>query len=236
MAFYDNFSKTRNSKPTYLGFYIIEHWYNYFHKAIKHNTDKKKIHLLEIGPGKGYFASLTKKEESIKYTAIEINEKLATKLRSDGFNVITGSVPPIKTTKKFDVIYLNQVFEHMPNWMTALELLTEIKRKLNKNGLAIIICPDIDFWGTDFFVGDYTHSFPTSKRNLQQISLDAEFEIVESGNYTLLTRSVILCQLITTITKLAYSLGIFKILFNKKAFKIKSALLPSTYVILKNKQ
>lgn len=234
MAFYDNFSK-RDASPTKAGMYTIKFWHKYFTKKIKQKVNKDKIKILEIGPGLGYFAKLTTQDKKFQYSAIEINNSLAQNLRDSGLDVAIGSVPPINTNRKYDVIYLNQVFEHMPNWNIALELVEDIKTKLNKNGLAIIICPDIEFWGTDFFLGDYTHSFPTSKRALCQVCTDAELNIIEIGNYTLISNNIIFCKIITIATKLSYNLGIFDILFGSKSFKIKSALLPSAYVILQKK-
>lgn len=232
MAFYDNYYLTRQESLTPIGKRIVDHWNQFFiHLIIKSiNKAPKNISVLEIGPGKGYFARLLTKQ-GFQYSGIEANLTMAKSLQKSGFKVVPGLVPPIKLKKKFDVIFLDQVFEHMLNWQVATELLKQIQLHLNPGGIVIISCPDVAYWGSDFFVGDYTHTLPTSLRNLEQILLDNNFSILESGNYSLFTQNQFLCQIISMITKFTYSLGLFHLVFKSKAFKVKSSLLPACFTV-----
>jgi SAM-dependent methyltransferase len=48
----------------------------------------------------------------------------------------------IKSSEKFDLIFLINVFEHLPDW---IDFLGFVKSKLIKNGTCIILCPNYGF-------------------------------------------------------------------------------------------
>ena len=87
MAFYDHFIDTEASKVSYLGEKSIDFQNNRFIKLIKKYYNRGgKIKLLEIGPGKGFFAKTCKKN-NFSYTAIEINKKMCVHLEKEGFYI-----------------------------------------------------------------------------------------------------------------------------------------------------
>jgi len=228
MSFYDNYNKER-PKITKLGTKLVNYRNKFFIKLIK-QYKKNKIKLLEIGPGKGYFAEQCILY-GIDYEGIEGCKSLYLKLKEKGLKVYHSIVPPIKINRKFDVIFMNQVFEHMGNNKETQKLLENCRGKLNENGLLIISCPDIMFWKEDFFAGDYTHTNPTSIINVQQILFDNNFKTLKKGYYTLWFESSLICYLITNLTRFFYNLGLFHLFFGKRAYKIKTVLLPSCYFI-----
>jgi SAM-dependent methyltransferase len=228
MGFYDNYNKNR-PKITSFGIRLVNYRNNFFIKIIKHYK-KNKIKLLEIGPGKGYFAKQCIFHE-IDYKGIEGCKSLYLELKKKGLKIYHSTVPPIKIKEKFDIIFMNQVFEHMENNNKAQKLLEGCKSKLNKNGLLIISSPDIIFWKEDFFAGDYTHTKPTSIINVQQILFDNSFKILIKGHYSLWFENFLICSLITSLTRFFYNLGLFYLFFGKRAYKVKTSLLPSCYFV-----
>jgi SAM-dependent methyltransferase len=230
MAFYDNFYK--NSSITLLGKKMVNYQNRFFINLINKyfNKKNKKISVLEIGPGKGFFAEKCV-NEGFDYLAIEINKGMCEKLIKRNIKVINGSVPPINVAQKFDVIFMNQVFEHMNNRYEAIDLIESCKEHLLKGGLIIISVPEIIFWKEDFFASDYTHRYSLSIRSLKQIFFDLDFKIVYATHYTLFFRGYVWCYLISIITRVLYNIGLIKLIFWKKSYKIKASMLPSCMVV-----
>lgn len=145
-------------------------------------TDSK-IKLLELGPGIGIFAELCKKN-NIEYSAIEPNTKLREDLLKKGFPVKKAEVPPIPYSDScINVIYIDQLLEHMPGHKEASKLLEESYRVLAPSGLLCIVVPDYLAEKATFFDIDYTHNFVTTKRRVSQIFYDHGFQIVCAKKY-----------------------------------------------------
>ena len=171
MSFYDHFTQ-KEKMPTKVGMNIVRRANKQIINIFKKLISQKDISILEIGPGRGVFAELCK-EEGIGYTAIEVNPTLANNLGECGFEILKAKVPPIPIdSNKFDVVYMNQVFEHMNNVDMAQELIEECYRVLKKGGFLCIISPDYLIWKEEFFNGDYTHNYITTIRRLKEIYYD----------------------------------------------------------------
>jgi SAM-dependent methyltransferase len=130
---------------------------------------------LEIGPGEGDFARLCA-EHGIDYKGIERSPTYQQKLAAEGFAVELGTAPPLRfENDKFHAVLILTVLEHMPTYEQALALLSESCRVLKRNGLLAIEVPDFMRCGIDFYAWDYTHSFLTTQRRLNQVLCDAGF-------------------------------------------------------------
>lgn len=230
MAFYDNIEKSEIASISILGGKIIDWENNYFLKLIKTLKGTNNVHLLEIGPGRGFFARVCGKTKNIKYVAIEANELMSKKLIDDGYNVFNLFVPPIPLEETFDVIFMNQVFEHMKNRDQALEMIQSCREHLNDKGLLIISSPDILFAKEDFF-SDYTHDFPTSPHRLFQIFFDNDLKVIYLNHYSFFFRGYLPARFITFFNRLFYKIGVFDLFFGKKAYKVMISLLPSFVIV-----
>lgn len=111
-------------------------------KKIKANNGA----LLEVGIGKGYFL---KKAQEMGYDVygVELNKKnceSAIKLLGDPDRVFNSDIHDAKFKEdRFDVIYMRDVFEHVPN---PRKLLAEFNR-IGKKGCVIFIeVPNIEGW------------------------------------------------------------------------------------------
>ena len=151
--------------------------------------------MLEIGPGHGTFGVLAM-SAGWRYRAVEASPRLAAALRARGFDVVESWVPPMAfADASCDVIYADQVLEHMPGIDAARAFVTEAWRVLKPDGLLFVVVPDYTKERTFFWDVDYTHNFVTTERRVSQLLLDGGFEteaIVESiGAATGLTHDLL---------------------------------------------
>lgn len=181
MSFYDHFNQ-KERMPTNIGMKLVRIANKRIFNTLKVLVKQKEISVLEIGPGRGVFADVCGKE-GVEYVAIEVNRTLADNLEKQGFKVLKAKVPPISVkSNAFDIVYMNQVFEHMNNVEMAQELIEESYRVLKKGGILCIISPDYLIWKDEFFNIDYTHNNITTARRLTEIYYDIDLEI-EYVNY-----------------------------------------------------
>jgi len=146
--------------------------------------------------------------------------------------VMNKFVPPIGIDRSFDVVFLNQVFEHMDSRRQAVQLIQEIYNILNDRGIVVISSPEVIFWGRNFFAGDYSHNNPTSFYSMQQILFDNNFEIKNVTFYTLVFEGYLIAKLLAYFYNFLFSVFAFDLLFGReKGYKIMTALLPSVVLI-----
>ncbi len=136
---------------------------------------KKTIEILELGVGKGYFAQACysyneKHDAKIVYSAFDRNKDMLDNLKNYDKTVQTfsGELPDltIKSNKKFDVVYCAFVIEHLKGGLEAYEVINNIKKILKDDGLIIFFTPNALSQGYEFYNIDYTHSYPTTARNI----------------------------------------------------------------------
>ena len=98
--------------------------------------------MLEIGPGKGTLA-LMAVEAGWRYRAMEASALLISQLRGLGLEVIEGWTPPILApTESCDVVYADQVLEHMSGIDAARLFVAEAHRVLRPGGVLFVVVPD----------------------------------------------------------------------------------------------
>ena len=119
-------------------------------------------------------------KEGAEYWAIEPNQEMADRLRARGVNVVSAIVPPVpELGRTFDVVVMNSVIEHMNTMVDALELSKQVLAKLNPGGRFVLYAPDYANWRHHFFIGDFSHSYITSWRRLEELLISAGFDRVE---------------------------------------------------------
>lgn len=196
------------------------------HIAKQFGGRKKKLEVLELGVGKGYFAQacLTYNKTNaniIKYSAFDRNKDMLTNLAKFDKSIQTfrGELPEmtIKTTKKFDVVYCAFVVEHMKNGDEVHELISNIKKVLNKDGLIVFFTPNALSQGFEFYNIDYTHSYPTTARNVTMAFNDCDVTDVTclkiNGLCTYKNFDKTIVRLVHKAAFLPYSYRLFSIIF-----------------------
>lgn len=135
--------------------------------------------LLEIGPGQGTLAALAV-AAGWDYSAVEPSVILASQLRARGLTVIQAFTPPIPAADtSLEVIYADQVLEHMSGIDAARSLTSEALRALTPGGVFFVVVPDYLKERAFFWDIDYTHNFPTTERRVRQLLYDGGFEIAK---------------------------------------------------------
>ena len=139
--------------------------------------------MVEVGPGHGTLAEQAV-EAGWSYTAIEASPILIDVLRKKGLRVIASWAPPIPVPDaSVDVVYADQVLEHMSGIDAARAFTAEALRALRPGGVLFVVVPDYLKERTFFWDVDYTHNFVTTERRVKQLFNDGGFEIqhVERG-------------------------------------------------------
>jgi|GEM_PF-3511216 len=140
--------------------------------------------ICEVGIGSGYLARYCR-ENGIAWVGIEPNEKSRNVAIADGFKVYDGTIPVFpEISEKFDAIVASHVIEHLNNAKEVLEFMKVSQKILEECGgkYLILLYPDIEKWGNFFWV-DYTHSFVTTKKRIEDMLLDTNWHIVRSERY-----------------------------------------------------
>ena len=134
--------------------------------------------MFEIGPGHGTLADQAV-SAGWRYTAIEASPILIDVLRKKGLRVIEAFTPPIPIADAIaDVVYADQVLEHMSGIDAARHFTAEGLRALRPGGIFFVVVPDYLKERTFFWDVDYTHNFVTTPRRMKQLLYDGGFEIL----------------------------------------------------------
>ena len=133
--------------------------------------------MLEIGPGTGSLAAGAV-AAGWRYRAIEASDTLVDALRAKGLDVTLAWAPPIAAgDASCDVVYADQVLEHMSGIDAARDFVAECLRSLRPGGVCFIVVPDYLKERTFFWDVDYTHNFVTTERRVRQLLYDEGFEV-----------------------------------------------------------
>lgn len=133
--------------------------------------------LLEIGPGHGSFGEAAV-AAGWSYLAVEASDLLTEVLRQKGLQVITAFAPPLPVEDaSYEVVYADQVLEHMSGIDAARAFTAEALRALRPNGVFFVVVPDYLKERTFFWDVDYTHNFVTTERRVRQLLYDGGFQV-----------------------------------------------------------
>lgn len=148
---------------------------------------------LDIGCGNGAFGELFKTQRSCTVWGIEPNKTAAQEANGKIDNVINALFSrdmPELANKRFDVIFFNDVLEHLVN---PAEVLEDCKNFLSPNGYIIASIPNIryyramislikhkDFKYEEFGVMDKTHLRFFTKKSMLRLFESNGFKIIKS--------------------------------------------------------
>ena len=134
--------------------------------------------MFEIGPGHGTLGELAV-SDGFDYTAVEASPILMDVLRKKGLKVIEAWTPPMPMADaSADVVYADQVLEHMRGIDDARQFTAEALRSLKPGGIFFVVVPDYLKERQFFWDVDYTHNFVTTERRVRQLFNDGGFEIL----------------------------------------------------------
>lgn len=147
--------------------------------ALLHQYKPAPGDMVEVGPGHGSLAEQAV-EAGWRYTAIEASDILIDVLRKKGLTVIESWAPPIPVPDaSADVVYADQVLEHMSGIEAARQFTAEALRALRPGGVFFVVVPDYLKERTFFWDVDYTHNFVTTERRVKQLLNDGGFSLLK---------------------------------------------------------
>jgi SAM-dependent methyltransferase len=133
--------------------------------------------MFEIGPGHGTLGELAV-AAGWQYTAVETSPLLIGALRKKGLHVLEAWTPPFPMADgSADVIYADQILEHMRGIDDARQFTAEALRTLKPGGHFFVVVPNYLKERGFFWDVDYTHNFVTTPRRMTQLLYDGGFEI-----------------------------------------------------------
>jgi hypothetical protein len=141
--------------------------------------------ICEIGVGFGELASYCRRN-GIKWIGIEPNERLRGDLIDEGFKVYDAMMPEFpEIEESFDAIFAGHFIEHLNNLAEVMQFLAACRETLSSQGgkYLILLYPDIEKCGPIFW-HDYTHSFVTTKKRIDDLLFDLDWRIHRSERYT----------------------------------------------------
>lgn len=145
--------------------------------GILHSAIQPPGAFVEIGPGHGTLGELAV-AAGWTYTAIEASDLLIDVLTKKGFTVVKAFTPPIPGEDgSLDVVYADQVMEHMPGIDAARAFTADARRLLRPGGVFFVVVPDYLKERTFFWDVDYTHNFVTTERRMKQLFNDGGFVV-----------------------------------------------------------
>ena len=176
----DLYSNYIRREPHERSIKFISNWHKKLLNHALSDIEDPVKNVLEIGPGHGYFATHVV-DLGIDYEFIDTSPSVHTKMKEQGFDGYLGTVGDFAVSqKKFDLIWLSHVLEHSPTWVDARNLLSDIAGLLSPTGRIVIIGPDAQCMGREFWNSDATHGFPTTLRNVLQLSDDVGLAIIHA--------------------------------------------------------
>ena len=105
---------------------------------IKPFLSKSKGPVLDIGCASGYFIDLLR-AEGWPVEAIELDQAMVVKLRERGLEIYDRPFENFESSKKYKLITLFDVLEHIPDLQTTFKKLHDL---LDEDGVVAMITPD----------------------------------------------------------------------------------------------
>lgn len=177
---YNNFSSATNSS-------YVKKISNYLQKIrikrqITHYIKVEDFSILDVGCGNGFYLdSILDAFPKAKTFGIEQNTN-ASVIASRRHRIFNGLVEEYKSKRKFDLIILNHVIEHVEN---PIDLVRKLSNFLSNEGLLIISTPNIDSLQAKLF-GKYwggihapRHWTIFSIKTIKRLASISNFSVVE---------------------------------------------------------
>jgi SAM-dependent methyltransferase len=151
-------------------------------RKVRKKLGNGPLSLLDIGCGTGWTTSIWKKE-GFDVTGVEPSQQRGEYAKEKyGIRIISGYVENVPVGEKFDVIVIRHVLEHFESPFPVLQ---NIRNLLKKNGLLVVIVPNLRCIGRYLFNTNWTWVLPWhcnffNPRSLRNIISLSGFTVLNS--------------------------------------------------------
>ncbi len=136
--------------------------------------------MVEVGPGHGTLAEQAVGRGLALHRHRSQPDPDRRPARQGPEACIESWAPPIPVPDgSADVVYADQVLEHMNGIDAARQFTAEALRALRPGGVFFVVVPDYLKERTFFWDVDYTHNFVTTERRVRQLFNDGGFEVLQ---------------------------------------------------------
>lgn len=145
----------------------------------------KKIAMLDIGCGCGFLVYYLRSIGFDNVTGIDINEQLiqTAKHNVDAEFISCDATDYLRETqKRFDIIFMWNVLEHIPH-EEVIDFLATVRQSLTEHGFAVVRTPNMtNIMAQGHLNDDFTHVTGLTEQSLEQIASISGFSVVEHLN------------------------------------------------------
>jgi len=134
--------------------------------------------VCEVGVGRGVLANRAL-ARGYRYLGVDIDEAVRLYTSAD---VVIQLAPPLPDMDP-DIIVMESLLEHMPDYGSAKALIVECYEKLQPGGRVVIRVPEIRYAKWRFWDGAPDHAWVTSTRRVTTVARMVGFQIIEHGLY-----------------------------------------------------
>ena len=144
-------------------------------------VQKDRFSLLDIGCGTGWTSSIWQRVGA-EVTGLEPSPRRAAVAKErHGLRILQSSIEELRSEKKYDVIVMRHVLEHIAD---PLPVLASIRGHLDEKGIAVIIVPNINCIGRYLFGARWTWVLPWhcdffSPRSMRYLMKRSGFDVVK---------------------------------------------------------
>lgn len=185
--YYSNYSYHNNKQSTKNKQHKFDQIYNKISSILlkpmsqfEPKTKDKKIMILDIGCAKGAYLKKLKDKGFERLYGIEISQEAVSNKIDKDLNISCTSIEEYTPLKKFDLITMHQVFEHIEYSKPALK---KIKKMLTQNGEIVMSFPNYNSFARKLFGKHWPgydaprHYFTYSPTNLKILANQCDMKI-----------------------------------------------------------
>lgn len=178
-AYYSEYLTTR--KPSSTGEKMLRRWHEALFAEVSHELETSgKVRILEIGAGHGLFAEVVTRAGHL-YEFVDISSSVHQFMINNGYSGFCGPVSEAPSSYgEYDIVWMSHVLEHAPDWPSARKLVDDAAERLRVGGNLVVISPDLLDSKFEFWNSDWSHGYPTSRRNVVQLFSDIGLELTAS--------------------------------------------------------
>ena len=176
---YDSHKVKQNSLRDWV-YKTVQQWmFRYKWRKINQKSKRMISTHLDYGGGTGGFSTFTQKK-GIRTIIVENSSSVLTQLKKEGHHAY-GSLKDIGSDKKFDLITLWHVLEHLPN---PKETIKSLKGRLNAKGLLVLAVPNLNSFDASYYQEFWAgydlprHLWHFSNKGLQKIIENSGFSLI----------------------------------------------------------